>query len=71
MPLVDANYKIDPTVDSRALPGTSLRGRWASYMGLTQNDLFHLIGIQSHTVDVGHLGRASRGTWWSVMREWV
>ncbi len=54
VPLIDANYKTDPTADSRALLGTSLGGRWASYMCLVHHDLFHQIGIQSHTVDVGH-----------------
>lgn len=54
VPLIDANYKTDPSPDARALLGTSLGGRWASYMALTHNDLFHLIGIQSHPLEPNH-----------------
>ena len=54
VPLIDANYKSDTSPGARALLGTSLGGRWASYMALMHNDLFHLIGIQSHPVEADH-----------------
>ncbi len=51
VPLIDADYRTDPSADARAVLGTSLGGPWAAYMGLAYTDIFHLIAIKSFIVN--------------------
>ncbi len=47
VPLIDANYKTNPTADARGILGTSYGGNNASYFGVKRSDVFHLIAPQS------------------------
>ena len=51
VPLIDADYKTDPSADARAVLGTSLGGQWAAYMGVAYTDIFHMIAIKSFIIN--------------------